>query len=346
MGRPLFRDGERLCQYVHDAVDLADTFRLTAALASLTVSITVFAVAAGSFAAGPLSDRVGRKPIMVGASLLLVVPTLLVGLAPSFPVLVVPRALQGLLMPGLTSVAIVYVYETFPPRQRGAAMGVYVSGQVLSGLVARTGSATLTALFDWRVALLWFAVPTVLGALALWRFLPEAPRAASRRDLRWTDVRHHLRNGRLLATCATGGGSFFAFVGVFTYLPYALIAPPFRLPAGLLGLVYLAWGAGVVSPFSGVLAGRIGKHRALAGSLTMASIGIVVTLSSSLPVIVVGLVLMTLGMFSAIPALNLLVSEVSGSTVKGAASALYLSCHYAGGGLGGILPGLAWEHLA
>ena len=77
---------------------LGRVFRLTPAAAGLTVSAVVLAVAAGSLVAGPLSDRIGRKPVIVGASALLVMPTLLCGLAPSFGVLVALRALQGLLM--------------------------------------------------------------------------------------------------------------------------------------------------------------------------------------------------------------------------------------------------------
>ena len=58
---------------------LGRAFELPPATAGLTVSAAVLAVAAGSLIAGPLSDRIGRKPVIVGASGLLVVPTLLCG---------------------------------------------------------------------------------------------------------------------------------------------------------------------------------------------------------------------------------------------------------------------------
>src|SRR6202011_1295132 len=122
---------------------------------------------------GPISDRIGRKPVMVSASLLVVMPTLLLGLAPNFVTLVLLRAIQGLLMPGLTSVAISYVNEEFSGRGRGLAMGIYVSGLTLGGLFARGGSALLTGLYNWRIAMDAFALPTLIAVVAMWRFLPE-----------------------------------------------------------------------------------------------------------------------------------------------------------------------------
>src|SRR5258708_3183264 len=85
---------------------LGQSFHVSAPTAGLTVSMLVLAVAIGSLFYGPLSDRVGRKPVMVGISFLGIVQTLLCGLAPNFSVLGVLGSMEGLLMPGLTIVAI------------------------------------------------------------------------------------------------------------------------------------------------------------------------------------------------------------------------------------------------
>src|ERR1700736_1993507 len=152
---------------------LSSAFHISAPTAGLSISVLVLAVAIGSLLYGPISDRIGRKPVMVCASLLVVIPTLLLGLAPNFATLVALRAAQGLLMPGLTSVAISYVNEEFSGKGRGLAMGIYVSGLTLGGLFARGGSALLTGLYNWRIAMLAFALPTLIAALIMWRFLPE-----------------------------------------------------------------------------------------------------------------------------------------------------------------------------
>ena len=330
---------------------LSRDFHISAPAAGLTVSLLVLAVAIGSLFYGPLSDRIGRKRVMVGASFLVLIPTLLCAFAPNFAVLVVLRAMQGLLMPGLTSVAIPYVNEEFEGKGRGLAMGIYVSGLTLGGLFARVGSAALTGLYDWRIAMEVFALPTLIAALFMWRFLPETnsrkniearatvrPCAFLRQVSR--DMLLHLHNRRLVGAFVIGFTLFFGFIGTFTYLPYYLTGPSFRLPTVRLGLVYLLWLTGVFSPAAGTIAGRIGTRRAIAFSMGLAAIGLLITLIPILPIVIFGLGLLALGMFSTVAAVNLYLGEQA-TTAKGTAASMYLSLYYFGGSFGAVLPGLA-----
>ncbi len=337
----------------------SETFQVSAPAAGLTVSLLVLAVAVGSLFYGPLSDRIGRKPVMVSASALLVMPTLLGGLAPTFAALVVFRALQGLLIPGLTSVAIAYVNETFSGNRQGLAMGIYVSGTVLGGLLARVGSSLLAAFYGWRLALLAFALPTLLAALAMWYFLPQIS-SQQRADLRrqaqaapgsperprflrqmLADMRLHLQNRRLVGAFVIGFSLFFGFIGAFTYLPYYLTGPHFKLPDEALGLVYVLWITGVFSPGAGILAMRVGPRRAIAASMGLAALGLIITLVPTLPIVIVGLGLLTLGMFSTIPAVNLYLGQQA-KAARGTAASMYLAFYYVGGSIGAVVPGFAF----
>src|SRR2546421_1761804 len=332
---------------------LSRDFHISAPAAGLTVSLLVLAVAIGSLFYGPLSDRIGRKRVMVGASFLVLIPTLLCAFAPNFAVLVVLRTMQGLLMPGLTSVAIPYVNEEFEGKGRGLAMGIYVCGLTLGGLFARVGSAALTGLYDWRIAMEVFALPTLIAALFMWRFLPETnsrknmgirakatarPGAFLRQVSR--DMLLHLHNRRLVGAFIIGFTLFFGFIGTFTYLPYYLTGPSFRLPTVTLGLVYLLWLTGVFSPAAGTIAGRIGTRRAIAFIMGLVAIGLLITLIPILPIVIFGLGLLALGMFSTVAAVNLYLGEQA-TTAKGTAASMYLSLYYFGGSFGAVLPGLA-----
>jgi YNFM family putative membrane transporter len=328
---------------------LSFAFHISAPTAGLTVSMIVLAVAFGSLIYGPLSDRVGRKKVMVGASFLVIIPTLLCGLAPSFAVLVILRTIQGLLMPGLTSVAIPYVNEEFEGKRRGLAMGIYVCGLTLGGLFARVGSAAIAGFFDWRIAMEAFALPTLIAAIFMWKFLPETrkntltstttqPGSFLRQSVR--DMALHLRNRRLVGAFIIGFTLFFGFIGTFTYLPYYLTGPTFKLPTIALSLVYLLWLTGVFSPLAGSIAGRIGSRRAIAFSMGLAATGLIITLIPILPVVIFGLSLLTVGMFSTVPAVNLYLGEQA-ATAKGTAASMYLSLYYFGGSFGAILPGFA-----
>lgn len=211
----------------------------------------------------------------------MVIPTLLLGFSPNFATLVILRAIQGLLMPGLTSVAISYVNEEFSGKGRGLAMGIYVSGLTLGGLFA-------------------FTLPTLVAALCMWRFLPDrrssknlnvsvmlrtlvrllADRQFALQSL--GDMRMHMRNRSLVGAFVIGFTSFFGFIGIFTYLPYYLTGPHFKLSTISLGLVYLLWLTGIFSPVAGTIAGRIGSRRAIAFSMGTAAKGTAASLYLSL----------------------------------------------------------------
>ncbi len=337
---------------------LSQDFHVSAPTAGLTVSILVLCVAIGSLFYGPLSDVVGRKPVMVWASFLVAIPTLLCGFAPNFVTLVILRAIQGLLMPGLTSVAIPYVNEEFEGRGRGLAMGIYASGLVLGGLFARVGSASLTGVYNWHIALFAFVLPTLIAAAFMWIFLPET--SSKRRVSKvipvqetakasfllstLSDMWMHLHNRRLVGAFTIGFCSFFGFIGVFTYLPYYLTGPQFRLPPIDLSLVYLLWLTGVGSPIAGTIAGRIGSRLTIAWSIGFAVVGLLITLIPILPITLAGLSLLTLGMFSIVPSANLYLGELS-TKAKGTAASMYLSLYYLGGSIGAVIPGFAFLWL-
>ena len=79
--------------------------------------------------------------------------TVCVVVAPSIGVLLACRALQGLLMPGLLTVAVSYLVEHVPPRVLGAATGAYTASLVAGGLLARLVPAIGAELSGWRVGL-------------------------------------------------------------------------------------------------------------------------------------------------------------------------------------------------
>lgn len=115
---------------------LAKEFGVPPAAAGLTVSSVVFFIALASTAIGPLSDRLGRKPVMVGSMALLAAPTFLCAFAPTFGALLVLRGLQGICIPGLTAVAVAYLGDVVEPKALGGVVGGWIAANVAGGLMA------------------------------------------------------------------------------------------------------------------------------------------------------------------------------------------------------------------
>jgi len=323
---------------------LSKEFGIRPATAGLTVSVVVLMIAVVSSAYGSLSDAVGRKPVMVASCLLLAIPTLLCALASSFHMLLVFRALQGLLMPGVTAVAVAYIGDYYSEADLGPKVGGWIAASVAGGLTGRVVSGWLAAGTNWRIPFVFFGLWTLVGAAAIARGLPATQGIAGvRLGSAYRGMFEHFRNRRLVGAFIIGGAVFFCFIGVFTYLPYYLTAPPFRLSTALVSSVYLVYIAGVFTSLgSSRLSNRVGRRAVMAAGLAIACAGVLGTLVHSLATIVLSLVVLCIGMFTVQSTAPAFVNA-NAERAKGAGGALYVTFYYVGASLGSVLPGYAWQ---
>ncbi len=323
---------------------LSRQFDVGPARAGLTVSAVVLTIAGASILYGPLSDLVGRRRVMAGALGLLALATAACGLAPSFGALVSLRALQGLFVPGMTAVSVAYAGDRFPSDRLRAVVGGLIGASVVGGLAGRVLAGWAAATLGWRPAFFGFGAATALAAIGVARSLsPARAPAVGGLAAATRGLVGHLRDRRLAGAFLVGGALFFSWIGIFTYLPYHLSAPPWALSTGLVSSVYLVYGAGVVaSPVAGRLSARVAPTTLVGVGLAVAALGLLGTLAHRLPVLVAALVVLVLGTFTAQAVAPAFVNQTA-RAAKGSASALYLTFYYLGGTLGSVLPGLAWQ---
>jgi YNFM family putative membrane transporter len=324
---------------------LSHEFDVKPATAGLSVSIVVLLIAAVSIPYGSLSDAVGRKPVMVTALALLTIPTILCSFARTFPVLVLFRGLQGALIPGVTAIAVAYLGDVYSPEELGPRVGGWIAASVAGGLTGRVVSGLLAAWVGWRAPFVLFGVLTALAAAGLARDLPRAAERAARPRLASArrELLSHFGNRRVVGAFLIGGAVFFCFIGVFTYLPYYLMAPPFRLSTAFVSSIYLVYVAGIfTSIVSGRLSSRFGGRLVMAAGLTIAAAGVAGTLVHSVAFIVGALVVVCVGMFAVQSTAPAFVNA-NAAGGKGAAGALYVAFYYVGATLGSSLPGYAWQ---
>lgn len=127
----------------------------------------------------------GQRATMVGALGLFLFGSILGGLAPDQNVLVVSRVLQGLAAGVVQPLAMVTMFQVFPPERRGAAMGIFGIGVVLAPALGPWIGGLLMDSFNWRF-LFYLGIPFGLGGMALahW-FLPVRDPLAARPKLDW-----------------------------------------------------------------------------------------------------------------------------------------------------------------
>lgn len=323
---------------------LSRDFGVAPATAGLSLSVVVLAIALASGIYGLLSDALGRKPVMVATCLLLAVPTCLCAVAPSFVWLLIFRAAQGALIPGLSGVAVAYLGDHYGGPGLGSAVGRYVSASIAGALLGRVVSGFVADAFGWRAAFAVWGVVTLASAITMARVLPgDRATGPAVWKQAYSGMAGHFRNRRVVGAFLIGAALFFAYTGVFTYLSYYLTAAPFRLSTAIVSFVYVVYLAGVIaSPVAGRLSARFTRPAILAGGMMIAALGIAGTLVRFLPVIVVSLVVLCGGMSVAQSTAPAFVN-VSARGAKGSAGALYLAFYYLGATFGSVVPGYAWQ---
>lgn len=325
---------------------IGHTFDVGPTAAALTVALTTGALAIAIVPMSSLAESFGRARVMRSALVAACLLTVAGAFAGAFWQELVARALVGVALAGVVAVAMGHLGDEMPPRVVGTAMGLYVSGNTLGGVLGRVLPAAVHAVGPWRLAVLAMAVAAALATVVFMVLLPEPRRFAAvpfdvRTHLR--AIAGHLREPGIRSLCLTALLLMGGFVATYNYLTYRLEAAPFDLPASVGGLVFLAYLAGTVtSTLAGRLADRHGRRRVLLTSIVLMGAGLALTVPDVLWCVVVGLVVFTGGFFGAH-------STASGWVARRAtqrraqASALYLMAYYAGSSLGGALIGLAWS---
>lgn len=115
---------------------------------------------------GWLADVIGRKRYFIISLVVFTVSSLLCGFAPSLPLLLLFRALQGIGGGGLQPMAQAIINDTFPPQQRGAAFALYGISAVLAPTVGPMLGGWITDNYSWRW-IFFIKLPVALLALYL-----------------------------------------------------------------------------------------------------------------------------------------------------------------------------------
>jgi YNFM family putative membrane transporter len=324
---------------------LGREFHASAATISLVMTATTMGVMLSAPFVGMLADRFGRKRVIVPAAFLLALPATLVATSTGLRSLLIWRVAQGIVMPGIAAVTIAYINEEWE-NGMGAAMSAYVTGTVFGGFCGRMIAALIASHASWRWSFATLGLLDAVGATAMWAWLPadrHFHRVPSWRSAALQDMARHLRNPRLMATCAVGFCVLFTLLATFTYVNFYLAAPPLRLSTQALGFLFTVYLVGVVvTPWAGRSIDRVGHRLALAGSFAAGIVGILLTLIPRLPAVVLGLAILSTGVFITQAATSSYIG-VAARSARASAVGLYSVFYYAGGTLGSALPGWFWN---
>lgn len=254
--------------YLASLPGLSRYFNSSISQAQLTLSVFVAAFALSQLVLGPLSDRYGRRPVLLARGTIYVAAGFACMLADSMTTLLVARFFHAIGACGGTVVGRAIVRDTYGAGNTARMLGYIHAGVALAPILGPTLGGTLDMWFGWRAN---FALLAGIGSVLLitiWLLLAETNR---QRDPRATDVRPMLANYRTLlgdrryigyVLCLAGGyAGILAFVSgaPFVVIPVLGLSP--QRFGMLFGITVLGYVIGTMS--AGRLSMKLGIDRML-----------------------------------------------------------------------------------
>ncbi|HRC13201.1 MAG: multidrug effflux MFS transporter [Actinomycetales bacterium] len=296
-------------------------FAVDAVATQQIVSVYLFTFAVMSLLHGPLSDALGRKPIIVGGLALFTATSVFCALAPSMTWLLVGRALQGVVAGGGMIVGRTVVRDLFSGDTAQRAMSLMSMIFGVAPALAPIVGGWLLGWSSWR-SIFWFLALFAVAILAaVLLFLPETHPADRRTSLQpGALVRAVVDAGRDAGVRRLLAVSSFNFAALFTYISAApaIIVDHLHLGPGDFGWLFVPVVTMMIfgSWLTGRLAGRVSGPRFLTLGFGVAVVGGLVQLAldaggvRTLPWVLVGPVTTGLGIALVFPIVTLVLLDV------------------------------------
>lgn len=193
---------------------MVEIFGTTQTMVNLTLSVYFIAYAFGLLFWGPLSDKFGRKPIMLVGIGIYIIASLLCAGSTSIEFLIGSRLLQAFGGSAVTVVATAIVKDMYEGREREKIMATIMSLVIIAPMIAPVLGAFLLKIASWKMMFITLAIfGTMSATIALFYEETLEERSTGSIFKSW---------GRLGVVCKNP--RFLSLLGIFSMTPMALMA--------------------------------------------------------------------------------------------------------------------------
>ncbi|MCM1011108.1 MFS transporter [Brevibacterium sp. XM4083] len=340
---------------------IREAYSIDTPTASLTVSATNVAMACFLIPFSLLASRIGHARQIVGGVILAAVLALILPFTPNPELLITVRFLQGVAIASVPATAMAYLSLRLPPSALPGAIGVYIAGNTIGGLCSRLLTGLAAEVLGWHGGLAFTAaVALAIGLIVVWLLRRDmarsdtTPSATAQSDTTPSDTAQsdtasppwRIPSG-LWGIYLTGFLCMIVFGGSFTMLGSRLQQDPWNLSEGTVALFFLIYLVGtVVTTYYGRLALTFTRRRLTLIGMVTAIIGACLTLVDSLPLIIIGMSLLTGGFFLGHTGASAAASTARPGVDTTRSSAIYLTVYYLGTSLGAWLSAVLFTDFA
>lgn len=198
---------------------IAQEFAVPAGSAQMTLSTYILGFAVGQMFYGPLADSLGRKPVILGGTLVFMLAAMACALSDTIGMLIAMRFLHGLAAAAASVVINALMRDMFSKDEFSRMMSYMMLITTVAPLLAPIIGGAVMVWFSWH-AIFWILAAVALIASLLIAFLIKETLAVERRQplhLRTTlrNFASLFRHKRVLSYMLASG---FSFAGMFSFL--------------------------------------------------------------------------------------------------------------------------------
>ena len=264
--------------YTPSMPHLQDVFDTDAGWVQLTITLNLAAYALAQLIYGPLSDRIGRRPVLLGGMVGFAAASVGCALAGSIETFILARVLQGLTACAEAVVAYAVIRELYDQAGAVRVYAAYGMAVALAPAVGPVIGGYMHVWLGWRSNFILLTGLIILVTLLIWRYLPETLQKPDRGAL----LPRRLLRGyatllgdspfmtyTLIMALVLGG--LFAMLAAFPFLFIERMAVPTEQYGYYYGAIVLAFFLGSLA--ANQAAGRIGSDPLLAIGLALCALG-------------------------------------------------------------------------
>ncbi|MCC5926100.1 MAG: MFS transporter [Bacteroidetes bacterium] len=313
------------------------------------ILVTSYAVMVGIFALiiGPISDKIGRRRVLLIGTLFMAIALSLHGLAQTWQQLLVMRAVAGVAGGILSGSAVSFVGDYFPVERRGWATGWIMSGAATGQIVGIPLGTVMADYFGFRVPFLLFGLTMFATYFLVWRYVPQ-PNVTlnTSRITILGSIKNYYQLLRVSKIRAATGSFFMTFISVGLFVVYfpTWLQQTFDVDGVYIASLFLVGGIAnvIIGPKAGKLSDTIGRKGLVMISCLISSVIFAITTFTIIRpwiaypffFLVMSLVAMRVSPFQA------LLTELVPAERRGSLLSLNAALGQAGLGLGGAVAGV------
>lgn len=322
---------------------LSEQFSVSREAAAALTTVTFIPLALAPLLYGYLLETISPVRILKIAVPILAISEVIFSACSSFPLLIIIRLFQGLLVPAILTSLMTYLSGRSTADTIQRSMAIYIAATIFGGFIGRALSGLIANLFGWRVSFILLAISLVLGFLSLFR-LPQTSGVKIKRPQPGAifDV---IRQPGFLSLYTSVFCLFLVFAAVMNFLPFRLTELSDQADELRIGLMYSGYMMGIVTSLGApqIISWVRGELATIRIGLIGLSLTVIGLAGTQVWMLFIMIFLFCAAMFLVHSTASGLVNRMAGKDHRGLTNGLYVSFYYAGGSIGSFAPGVIYR---